>query len=153
MDTGHTEPDTSAEVEREPRVVRYPTNHVVGAIDTVEQAERACQALLAGGFLESEVSVVTGQEAANRLHASTGRTGLADLAIRIADRLGLADDEMAVKATYEQALRDGAFLINVAAPSDERKDRAAQILLANGGRSVKHLGRFTIEHIHRERAP
>ena len=71
--------------------------------------------------------------------ASTGRTGLAGLAIRIAEKLGIENDEMAAKEHYEQALRDGRFLVAVSAPTDERRALAASLLRENGGHFVKLL--------------
>lgn len=125
--------------------VRYPENRVVGILDTVDELTATIDALTTGGFLPSEVEVLCGQAAARRLHENTGRTGLANIAMRLAAGLGLADDEMAVKDHYEHALRDGHFLVAVLAQTDERKDLAARILHEHGARFVNFLGRFTIE--------
>lgn len=145
MNSGEMKPDASADASGAPDRPVYPTNHVVGVLETAEQAERACEALRVEGFADDDIHVVTGAAAADRLRDTTGRRGLANLAIRIADRLGLADEEMEMKDAYEHALRDGHFLLRVAAGSDDLKARASQALLDNGGQSVKHLGRFTLE--------
>ena len=120
----------------------YPVNRVVAILDTDERAGAAVQALRAGGFLEAEIDVASGQATADAMHGHTGRSGLANLAIRIAERLGVSDDEMEVKAHYEQALHDGRFLLLVEAPSDARRDRAAEILRAHGAHTVNFMGRF-----------
>jgi hypothetical protein len=125
--------------------VRYPTNHVLAVLDTEEQLTAAVEALIGGGFLDSEVHVRTGTAAADRLNESTGRGGLAGLAVRIAERLGIEDDEMANKDEYERALRDGRFLLRVATPTEEQKERASQILHEHGAHMVRFFGRFTIE--------
>ena len=151
MNSGEMKPDMSANPAGTPnRPVSYPTNHVVGVLDTAEQAERACVALRGDGFADDDIHVVSGQAAADRLRDSSGRRGIANLAIRIADRLGLTDEEMELKDEYEHALRDGHFLLRVAAESDDRKARASQTLLDSGGRSVRHLGRFTLESFYRD---
>jgi hypothetical protein len=124
---------------------RYPTDHVLGVLDTGEQVRAVWNALTSSGFLESEVTVATGRAAADALEATTGRTGLAHLAIRIAEQLGGGDDEMAVKQRYEDALRDGRFLVAVMAPTEERRELAATILRDHGAQSVNFLGRFSIE--------
>lgn len=129
--------------------VRYPTDHVVGILDSADQVRSAYSALTSSGFIESEVTVSSGQAAADALNASTGRTGLAHLAIKIAEHLGVGDDEMAVKQRYEDALRDGRFVIAVLAPTDERRELAASILRDHGGRSVNFLGKFAIEPLSR----
>ena len=139
-------PTTSAsEVPDKP--IRYPTNTVLGVIDASEQLERAVEALTAGGFLASEIEVATGAAVADAVHASTGRTGLAALAVRIAERLGVQDEEMEFKAHYEQALRDGRYVVMVKAPTEERKTRATDVLRTHGAHSVSFHGRFTIEGI------
>ena len=129
--------------------IRYPTDHVVAIVDTPEQLEEAIRALTGGGFLESEIRAAHGPTAAARLEASTGRTGLVDRLLRFAERIGMPNDEMAIKDRYEQALRDGQFVVLVLAPSDERKARAGEVLSAKGGRFVNYFGQFTIEPIAR----
>ena len=139
---------TQQSVPRSAEPVLYPENHVVGVVDTPAQLTSAAAALTGAGFRDSEFSVSSGRGAADAVQASTGRTGLANLAIRIAERIGIADDEMAVKNQYEQALRDGRFVVSVFAPSDERKSLAAQILRDHGGHFINFLGRRTITAMH-----
>jgi hypothetical protein len=50
---------------------------------------------------------------------------------------------------YEAALRDGDFVVSVAAGTDERKDVAARILLDHGAHFVNFLGRYTMAMIAR----
>lgn len=128
---------------------RYPVKNVVGILDTPDQVDSAVNALLAGGFLDSGISVACGQAKAAAMDAATGRTGLAHVAIRVAEKFGLSTDEMDMKERYEQALRGGQYVIAVLAPSEERKSRAAQILKDSSGRFVNYLGRFTIESLRR----
>lgn len=136
-----------ASAEPAPPEVRYPNDHVVAVINTPQQVESALEALRAGGFLESELSAVCGGAAADRLRASTGRSGFIAKLIRVAERLGVRDDEMELKDRYEQALRDGRIVVAVLALSEERKERAATILGEHGGHFINFLGRFTIEKI------
>jgi hypothetical protein len=128
--------------------IQYPTNHVLGVVDTPEQLGAAATALTGAGFRDSEIDIACGPAAADDLAATTGRTGLAHLAIRIAERLGIADDEMNMKSRYEQALRDGRFVVLVLAPTNERKALAGQILRDHGGHFINFLGRLSIEAIH-----
>ncbi|HEX6616941.1 MAG TPA: hypothetical protein VF046_11615 [Gemmatimonadales bacterium] len=129
--------------------VRYPTDHVVGILDTADQVRAAYQALTSSGFLESEVTVSSGRAAADALNANTGRTGLAHLAIRIAEKFGVNDEEMALKERYEEALRDGRFVVFVLTPTGERRERAASILRDHGAHTVNFLGKFAIEPLSR----
>jgi hypothetical protein len=72
---------------------------------------------------------------------------LTGLAIRIAQSLGLQNEESEYKDHYEEAMRSGKFVIRVAAPSVERKDRATEILKRHGGHSVSYYGKYTIQKI------
>ena len=126
---------------------RYPEGCVAGVIDTPEQLARAVQALTDDGFREADILVASGPDAADAMHASTGRGGLMNIVLRLAERLGVADEEMELKARYEQALKDGHFVVSVPTPNDERERRAAHLLRAEGGRSVRFMGRFSIHGI------
>ena len=128
--------------------IRYPEDHLLGIVDAPEQVSAAVAALADAGFRTSEISVASGKAAADALEASTGRTGLANLAIRIAERIGIANDEMAMKDRYEQALRTGGFVVSILAPTDERRALAAQVLRDQGGHFINYLGRRTIEAIY-----
>jgi hypothetical protein len=141
LDAQPTPPEAAAGDTR----VRYPTNSVLGVVDAPAQLERAVAALTSGGFLADEIQVATGAAAADAVHASTGRSGLASLAVRIAERLGIQDDEMEFKAHYEQALRDGRFVVMVSAATEARKERATELLREHGAHAVSFHGRFTIE--------
>ena len=141
----HNATPESREATHEP--VRYPTNHILAVIDSREQATAVVAALTNGGFMESEVECRTGASNADELGASSGRTGLAGVLIRFAERIGAADEEMETKRRYEQAMRDNRFVIAVAAPTEERKNRAVEILRAHGAHNVSFLGKHTIEYI------
>ena len=125
--------------------VRYPANAIVAILDKPEQAERAVAALTSHGFLASEIGVSHGPDEAARVAATTGRTGLAGLAMSIADWFGAENDEMRLKSRYEDALRDGGFVVRVVAPTDARRERATQILGEHGAHTVAFHGRYTIE--------
>lgn len=125
--------------------VEYPQNRVVAIADEEPTAAEVVHALTQRGFLESEVSVATGPGHADALQQSTGRSKLGGLAIRLASKLGAANMEMELKNRYEAALRDGHYVVTVDAPTDERKERAVEILRAGGAHDVNYFGKFTIE--------
>lgn len=127
--------------------VLYPTNHVLAVINDRERADAAVAALMSGGFMESEIHVGTGVAAADDVSASPGRTGVAGLLIRFAERIGIADEELETKHRYEQAMRDNRFVVSVATPTEERKDRAAQVLREHGAHTVSFFGKHAIEYI------
>ena len=138
--------DAAPESGRRPtEPIHYPTNHVLAIVDTPEQLTAAVAALQRAGFPASELVVGSGPATADALHASTGRSGLADLAIRIGQGLGMALEETEVKDRYEQALRDGRVVVSVPAPDDARKERAAGLLAEHGAHFINFLGKYSIE--------
>jgi len=133
------------ETSREP--IRYPEDHVLAVLDTREQVTAAVAALTAGGFLDSEIRTGTGAANADELDATPGRGGLAGLLIRLAERIGATDEEMEVKNRYEQAMREDRFVLSVAAATEERKERATEILRGHGAHTIAFFGKRTIEYI------
>ncbi len=128
-------------------LTKYPANHVVGVVDTVQQVLELVPDLRSNGFADAEIHVHSGSAHADELEESTGRTGLAGVVIRIADALGIENDEMEVKSRYEQAMRDGHYVILVGASTEARKGRASEILAQHDAHTVTFHGRFTIEDI------
>ena len=59
----------------------------------------------------------------------------------------MADEEMETKNRYEQAMRDNRFVVPMAAATDDRKDRATQILREHGAHRVAFFGKHTIAYI------
>lgn len=144
-DPHHDAAERTRAAAQEP--VRYPTSHVLGIVDTREQVTQLVSALRSGGFLESEIDYRTGAQEADDLHASPGRTRLAGLVLRAAERIGAADEELETKHRYERAMRDNHYVVAVATPTDERKERASQLLRAHGAYTVTFFGKHTIEYI------
>ena len=124
--------------------IASPTNQLISIVDTEAQLDETVAALAADGFADADVMVSCGPERAAALEASTGRRGLARLAVRAAEKLGVEDSEMEIKGRYEQALRDGRYVLRVHAPGAERKERATEILRDHGAHTVAYHGRFTI---------
>jgi hypothetical protein len=130
-----------------PPLPRYPVNHVLAVIDTPAQLRAALDALESGGFTTSDIGVRCGEAMADALAAGSGRTGLSDLVMRFSEWIGLTNDEMAVKNRYEAALRDGQFIVSVAAETDERRDDAARLVREHGAHFVNFLGQYTMIRI------
>jgi hypothetical protein len=158
------EPRADRETEREPRrqphrepasrradphaeAVNYPEDHIVAILDSPEAAVAAAEALTTGGFLESEVTLACGVEAADRLKASSGRPGLIGQLLQIADSLGIRTEELEIRHEYEEALRRGRVTLLVFVPTEERKERAAEILRKHGAHFINFMGQLTIEQL------
>jgi hypothetical protein len=127
--------------------IEYPTNHVVAVLETPAQTNCAIDALLGGGFLESEIKMGRGTAEADRVEAGTGRRGFQDWLIRLFETVGVTNAEIETKDHYEQALRDGHTVIVVLTPTDERKELAARLIRDCGGRFINYCGHLSIERI------
>ena len=127
--------------------IQYPTNHVIGVLATSEQVECALDALVGGGFLESEIELNRGSDWADRLAATTGRRGISDWFIRLFQSVGLKNAETELKEKYEQAVRDGKAVIAVLVPTEERKNLAVRLLRDCGGQFINYYGRLNVERM------
>jgi hypothetical protein len=67
--------------------------------------------------------------------------------IRLAERIGVTDEEMETKDRYEHAMRDNRFVLVVMAPTDERKHRATQILRERGAHTMTYFNKHSLEYI------
>jgi hypothetical protein len=130
-----------------PEPMRYPEQHVLAIVDTPEAVAEAVRLLTTGGFLASEVTVLCGAATADHLRESPGHSRLLGAVMRLADRLNLLDDELEEKRRYEEALRAGGIVVLVLAPTEERKQRAADVLRSQGGHFINFMGRFTSERL------
>jgi hypothetical protein len=126
--------------------IEYPEHHVVAVLDSEEELAAAIQELTRDSLPDSNVDVACGTKLADALRASTGRQGLAGLAIRIADQLGIQNVEMEAKAQYEQAIRDGRYVLRVSA-TQEQKSEVVEILKRHGAHGISYFSKYTIEAI------
>lgn len=129
---------------RDEHTVQYPENRMVAILDFRDHISAAIDALTKHGFLPSEIEVYHGLSAAKTLQASTGRTGIAHVAMRFVEALHMPNDELALKHLYADALAEGRFVVSVLAPSEERQRLAAKLLREHGGGNVHFYSRYTI---------
>jgi hypothetical protein len=127
--------------------VKYHENHVIGIMPTAEDAMSALGTLTQSGFLETEVTLTCGVEIADRIRASSGRSGLIGQVLQVVDRFGGGGEELEARHEYEKALRDGKLNVLVLAPTEERKRLAAEILRKHGGKFINFFGHLSIEQL------
>ena len=130
---------------RDEQPVQYPENRMLAVIDTREHLRAAIDALTSGGLLASEIEVLQGAAAAKTLCEETRRIGLANLAMRFVEAIGMPNGDLALKNHYADALAEGRFVVLVIAPSEERQRTAAQLLREHGGEDVRFFSRYTIK--------
>lgn len=127
--------------------VAYHLNHVIATMPTDKEAAAALDTLVNSGFLESEVTLTSGPEIADRIHASSGRSSLLGRVLQVVDRFGAGGEEMEARHAYEAALREGHCCVLVLAPTDERKHLAGEILKRHGGTFINFFGPLAIDRL------
>ncbi len=109
--------------------VTYPTNHLLAVVDDPAAAADVAKRLVAAGFHPKDVTVLRGEEGADRLD------GLGDVhrwtrLVRIFQYMTM--DQMPDFRTYEAALRDGRAVIAVRVRNRTEMTRARDILVEAG---------------------
>ena len=146
--------DDASQYRMDPdKPVTYPEHQVLAVFDDEEDLGAAIRELTGSGIPDSDVQVACGVERADALRASTGRSGLAGLAIRVADQLGIQNVEMEAKARYERAMRDGRYVLRIPAPSEDEKSRVVEILQRHGAHTVSYFSKFSIVEMAPHRQP
>ena len=127
--------------------VKYHENHVIAIMPTTDDAISALDTLTQSGFLETEVTLTCGVQIADRIRASSGRSGVVGQVLQVVDQFGGAGEELEARHEYEKALREGKSNVLVLAPTEERKRLAGEILRKHGGNFINFFGRLTIEQL------
>ena len=115
---------------------RRPTNFVAGVVDSRDDIEATLPDLVAAGFDPANIGVRSGQAGIDGFE-SRSRSWLGEL----------LTDESAHIDSYVEELRLGHHAIRVplAAPLDEQRALARQILRNHGAHHVISRGRWTFE--------
>lgn len=137
----------TAETEKPVPLGDYPVNSVIGVLPSQTDAMEAIRTLRTNGFLQSEIHPLAGDAAADALHDHTGHGLLLDAVLRVAERWGILDEELELKAKLEEELRAGSVLVLVATPTAQRRALAARVLRHAGASSIHRMGRFTITDV------
>jgi hypothetical protein len=125
------------------------TNRLLAVLDEAAAATRATDALRDAGFPTQAVTVLRGDEDADRID-SLGKVG--GRMARARRLLSFAmTDQMVDLAVYEAALRDGRTVVAVHARAAGDKERARQVLASEGAHFMNFFGRFATEDIARWR--
>jgi xanthine/CO dehydrogenase XdhC/CoxF family maturation factor len=123
-----------------------PTGKVVGIINDAGDAEAALGDLRAAGFRAGELHLLVAEEAAGRI--GTGGGGGQEVTVRVfrpTQRVPAFYDAPVIARRVEQELRDGHYLIGVAARDTGARARARDILKSRGGHFINFYGPLAAE--------
>lgn len=121
---------------------QYPTDHVLGLLDSQEAGAQTATALVAAGFAREDIVVFNGQEG---LHDIQSRETLLSRFGHLLNRL--SEDGVLGRQVYMDGLRAGQTLLMVYAPDDASIERARVVLKEHGAQKMVALRRFIIENL------
>ncbi len=120
----------------------YPKGHLVAAFDDREAAEAAVGELAKRGISGGQTKVWERDEflaLADQLEREKGP--LQKLTEALETEQGKFQDE------YFDLARRGATIVTAYAPEDDDVDRAAEMLAAHGGHTIRSYGTFAIRNL------
>ena len=133
------------------RFIAYPDRAVVAVIDDPSAAAAAARDLREAGFDAGAITVLEGQEGADRIDGMGRAHGIGSRIRRLLAFTVM--DQLPDFVLYERALRDGRSVLIVRAPADADKRRAHEILRAHCGHFANYYGRFATEELDLWRGP
>ncbi len=131
------------ELVRDGEFIGYPRDYVLGIFDERAATESVVTELIAAGFGESELLVLTQPSDARQVDEEGAHHGIDAAAERTVQELGDKDtlDE------YAKALRAGCAVIGARAEDEDQREQANTIMQESGGQSIRYFGRFVVEDL------
>src|SRR6266536_4095909 len=124
-------------------------NGILAVLDTAEAATTATGELARAGFRPEAITVLLGNEDADRIDSLGKVRGRWTRAWRLLQFT--QTDQMVDLVVYEAALRDGRTVLAVHAPRMKDRERAKRALAAAGAHFMNFFGRIATEDISRWR--
>ncbi len=117
----------------------------MAVVDEAEAAATATRELVRAGFPPEAVTVLRGDEDADRID-SLGKVGGGWARVRRILSFTVMD-QMVDLVVYEAALRDGRAVVVVRARDVKEKERAKRALAAAGAHFMNYFGRIATEDV------
>ena len=122
--------------------LRYPTNKLIGVVNTPEELQAAILELNKAGFGEDEINVLCGPKGADRLDVTGEHHGPLAHLYRFVQKFG--DMESDNLREYGQELLSDHFLLTIEAGDEAKRSRALNILQAHGGHRINFYGKWQV---------
>jgi hypothetical protein len=133
------------------RFIGYPTDRLLGVVETGEAAAQVAAALKSAGIPDRDITVMRGDEGAARFDPTGAVHGILTRIRRLVSFTVM--DQLPDMAWYEAAIREGHAVVMTRVRGDARKAEAIRILRDHGGHFVNYYGRFATEEIVRWEGP
>ena len=122
-----------------------PTNMVLGVIDDAGAAKDALRDLIADGFPEKDIALLTDEESARQIGANDEGHEVSVHIFRSTQKLPAFYDAPVIVRRLEQELHAGHHLLGVIARDGPTRERAGAILKSHGGHFINFYGRWAAE--------
>ena len=124
----------------------YPKDTMLAIADDRAAAERVAQALRDAGFADSDIALLNGREAWEKIQQKKADRNIFE---RIFDNIQELDAESGRNSPqdYLTALKDGHSNVIVRARDDESRHRAYEALKNSGAHNITHQWRAVIEEL------
>lgn len=129
------------------RFIGYPMDRMLAAFHDTTQAATAVAAVRTLGIPDRDITVLRGEEGANRLDGTGAANGIVARIRRAVDFTMM--DQLVDFAHYEEAVRAGGATVMIKVRGDARKSAVATALQSAGGHFLNYYGRFATEEISR----
>jgi hypothetical protein len=136
--------------KRSSRFIGYPTDSLMAVSPDAESAAAAAAALRVAGIPDRDISILRGDEGADRLDGTGAVNGVIARLRRLVSFTLM--DQLVDMAIYEQAVREGQLVVMVKARG-QRKAAAIRVLREHGGHFMNYYGRFATEEVERWHGP
>jgi len=133
------------------RFIGYPTDHLLAAFRDPEDAIAGATALGASGVPADDITVLRGDDGADRLDGTGAAHGLSTRLRRLVSFTLM--DQLPDMAWYERAVRDGGAVVMVRVRGDAAKAAVVDLMRRHHGHFVNYYGRFSTEEIDRWSGP
>ncbi len=133
------------------RFIGYPTDRLLAAFRDPADAAGAAAELMTAGLRAADVTVLRGDEGADRLDGTGATNGLVARVRRTVSFTLM--DQLPDMAMYERAVRDGGAVLMVRVRGEQRKAVAVDALRRHGAHFINYYGRFATEEVQRWTGP
>ena len=122
----------------------FPGKHVVGVLDSLQEAEQAIQALVDAGYHVEDMALIPSQDFPSALQEHVRKEGRF---WQIMHQLQVTTDEGSLGELLEASARPGSAIISLYVPQGEHLDEVSALLFNHGARLVKYVGTWSVEDL------
>jgi hypothetical protein len=122
----------------------FPGKHVVGVLDSLQEAEQAVQALVDAGYHVEDMALIPSQDFPSALQEHLRKEGRF---WQMMHQLQVTTDEGSLGELLEAWTRQGSAIISLYVSQREHIDEVSALLFNHGARLIKYVGNWWVEDL------